>query len=84
MSRDGASPVTRPLSVLHIGYDWPYPFIAQGGFRYWQDIGIMTMALTDNMYSGLRKKDPVDPTGRTSQVISPTNGADDDQDAVIS
>jgi len=82
ISRDGNNPVTRPLSVVHIGYDWPFPNLAQGGFRSWQDLGTMYMALTDNMYTGMREKDPTDPTGRTSKVSSgslPT----DNQDAVI-
>ncbi len=84
ISRDGNFPITRPLSVLHIGYDWPFPGNAgaQGGFRFWQDLGTMYMALTDNMYTGMREKDPTDPTGRTSKVSTgslPT----DNQDAVI-
>lgn len=86
ISLDGAAPVTRPMSALHIGYDWPQnlsTFGVQGGFRDWMNLGTMYMEGTDNLYVGLREKLPVaqDPTGRTSTV---TTIQSDDQDAVIS
>ncbi len=77
---DGSQPITRPLSLLHLGYNWPVPGIV-GGFRSWMNIGLGMMEGTDNLYFGLREKNiGADPTGRTSQV---TAFQSDNQDAVI-
>jgi hypothetical protein len=85
ISLDGQVPVTRPISALHIGYDWPQnlsTFGVQGGFRDWMNLGTMYMEGTDNFFVGLREKLTVaqDPTGRTSTI---TTVQSDDQDAVI-
>jgi hypothetical protein len=80
ISRDGSQPITKPLSLLHLGYNSPISGIA-AGHRSWQDIGTMYMAETDNFYVGLRQKNSVDPKGRISSVLATPNDA---QDAVIS
>lgn len=67
ISRDGAIPITRPLSLLTLGYNFPLGS-TQGGYRWWQDIGTSYSSYTDNMYVGLREKSLGDPTGRTSVV----------------
>ncbi len=80
ISRDGNSPVTQPLSLLHLGYNSAVNGVA-AGHRSWQDIGTMYVAETDNLYVGLRQKSPFDLSGRTSAVFAnPT----DAQDAVMS
>jgi hypothetical protein len=86
MPVDGLIPIGVPLSLLHLGYQWPVNLQTQGiqgGFRDWMNIGTMYMEGTDNFYVGLREKlgPALDPTGRTSTVIA---GQSDDQDAVIS
>ncbi|MFZ5555073.1 MAG: tail fiber domain-containing protein [Bacteroidota bacterium] len=79
--RDGASPIQRPLSLLHLGYDFDLfgSGLAQGGYRNWMDVGTMYMAGTDNMYVGLRQKSNT-ATGYPSTIIANPN---DRQDAVV-
>lgn len=74
ISRDGSQPVTKPLSLLHLGYNSPISGIA-AGHRSWQDIGTMYMAQTDNFYVGLRQKNSADPKGRTSSVLATPDDA---------
>jgi hypothetical protein len=81
ISRDGANPILNPLSLMHVGYDSPFPFGTVAGFRSWQDIGTTYMASSDNFYVGLRQKAVIDPTGRTSAALVNPNDA---QDAVLS
>jgi hypothetical protein len=81
ISRDGNNPILNPLSLMHVGYDSPFPFGTVAGFRSWQDIGTTYMASSDNFYVGLRQKAVIDPTGRTSAALVNPNDA---QDAVLS
>lgn len=52
ISEDPATPVTRPLSLLHIGYN------TQGatndGWRPWMDVGMFASRSSDNVYLGLK------------------------------
>ncbi|MCW3104105.1 MAG: Collagen triple helix repeat-containing protein [Bacteroidetes bacterium] len=58
ISEDPAFPVTRPLSLLHLGYNTGLtPFIPPGstdGWRPWMDIGMFISNGTDNGYLGLK------------------------------
>ncbi|MFL5751892.1 MAG: hypothetical protein ACJ76F_00675, partial [Bacteroidia bacterium] len=55
ISHQPATPVIRPLSLLHLGYD-PSAFFApnNGGWRPWMDIGTYTSGLVDHLYVGLK------------------------------
>lgn len=57
ISADGANPVTRPLSLLHLGFNTGAVALAPGGtdgWRPWMDIGTFTSNGTDNVYVGLK------------------------------
>jgi hypothetical protein len=57
ISADGANPVTRPLSLLHLGFNTGA--IAPNGtdgWRNWMDIGTFTSNGTDNIYVGLKSE----------------------------
>ena len=69
ISHDGASPVTRPLSLLHLGYNTGLnsnPAGSTDGWRSWMDIGTFTTNGTDNMYVGLKNEG----TDRFDAVVS--------------
>lgn len=51
ISANGASPVTKPMSLLHLGFDSP----VSSGWRDWMDIGTYTTNGNDNMYIGLKR-----------------------------
>ncbi|PHR49618.1 MAG: hypothetical protein COA32_00375 [Fluviicola sp.] len=56
ISHDPANPVTRPLSLLHLGYNTG-SFLFPGttdGWRSWMDVGMFVAQGTDNMYFGLK------------------------------
>lgn len=77
INRDGNAPIQRPLSLLHIGYD--FPLLPQGGQRNWMDIGMMAMSGTDHVFLGLRQKSNT-ATGLPSTFLINPN---DQQDAVL-
>lgn len=60
ISHDGANPVTKPMSLLHLGYNTGVtPFGSSNltdGWRNWMDIGTFTGSGTDNMYVGLKRE----------------------------
>lgn len=51
ISSNGAAPVARPLSLMHLGFD----AVANSGWRNWMDIGSFTSNGTDHMYVGLKR-----------------------------
>ena len=51
ISSNGALPVQRPMSLLHLGFDAP----AVSGWRDWMDIGSYMTNGNDNMYVGLMR-----------------------------
>src|SRR6218665_628611 len=51
ISANGAAPVTRPMSLLHLGFDAPNP----SGWRTWMDIGSYMTNGVDNMYVGMMR-----------------------------
>jgi hypothetical protein len=56
ISYDPAAPVTRPMSLLHLGYNtgqFANTVGATDGWRPWMDIGAFISSGTDNMYVGL-------------------------------
>jgi Chaperone of endosialidase/Secretion system C-terminal sorting domain len=72
ISYDPNIPVTRPLSLLHLGYNTGLVGIGiTDGWRSWMDIGTFTSNGTDNMYIGLKQEVGIFP-------------ANDRQDAVVS
>lgn len=56
ISHDPFNPVTRPLSLLHIGYNTGSALFnaSLDGWRPWMDVGIFVAQGTDNMYFGLK------------------------------
>ncbi|MBN9294939.1 MAG: tail fiber domain-containing protein [Flavobacteriia bacterium] len=71
ISHNPGNPITRPLSLLHLGYNTGAVAITPGtdGWRPWMDIGIFTTNGTDNVYLGL--KDEGGPLGdRQDAVLS--------------
>ncbi|HEX8517840.1 MAG TPA: tail fiber domain-containing protein [Bacteroidia bacterium] len=54
-SHDPSFPVTRPLSLLHLGYNTgAFPGGVNDGWRPWMDIGMFISNGTDNGYLGLK------------------------------
>ncbi|NQX98699.1 MAG: tail fiber domain-containing protein, partial [Flavobacteriales bacterium] len=86
ISHNPANPVTRPLSLLHLGYNTGA--VGNGtidGWRDWMDIGTFTSNGTDNMYVGLKQETGGLPASdRNDAVVSwgdnggnnPLNGPD--------
>lgn len=59
ISHNPAQPVTRPLSLLHLGYNTGLsstPVGSTDGWRSWMDIGTFTTNGTDNIYVGLKNE----------------------------
>ena len=57
ISHEPNNPVTRPLSLLHLGYNTGLVGIGTtDGWRNWMDIGTFTSNGTDNMYIGLKQE----------------------------
>jgi hypothetical protein len=74
ISHNPATPVTRPLALLHLGYNtgntlFPLATPTTDGWRPWMDVGTFASEGTDNAYFGLKKE---------------TGFNNDRQDAVIS
>jgi hypothetical protein len=74
ISHNPATPVTRPLALLHLGYNTGNPLTpflgpTTDGWRKWMDVGTFSSEGTDNAYFGLKKE---------------TGFNNDRQDAVIS
>ncbi|MBC7863294.1 MAG: tail fiber domain-containing protein, partial [Bacteroidia bacterium] len=59
ISHNPASPVTRPLSLLHLGYNTgaaSFSGASTDGWRSWMDIGTFGTNGTDNFYFGLKQE----------------------------
>ncbi|MFN3341431.1 MAG: hypothetical protein ACK40M_01970 [Flavobacteriales bacterium] len=52
ISHDPFNPVTRPMSLMHIGYNATNA--TNDGWRSWMDVGTFISQSSDNMYIGLR------------------------------
>ena len=88
ISHEPNNPVTRPMSLLHLGYNTGNNFFnagSQDGWRPWMDIGTFTGNGTDNMYVGLKQETGAFPANdRHDAVVSwgdnngtnPLNGPD--------
>lgn len=66
ISSNGALPVTRPMSLLHLGFDSPQ----NSGWRNWMDIGSYTTNGNDNMYVGLKRESDDIQNDRFDAVIN--------------
>ncbi|MES2134394.1 MAG: tail fiber domain-containing protein [Bacteroidota bacterium] len=60
ISHNPVTPILRPLSLLHIGYDVFNAGSATniGGWRPWMDVGMSVVDNTDGMYVGLKNEGP--------------------------
>lgn len=77
ISHDPANPVTRPLSLLHLGYNTSSApiigFPLQDGWRPWMDVGMFISQNSDNMYMGMKDEG----NDRKDAVISWGDNIDD-------
>lgn len=88
ISHLGNAPLTRPKSLLHIGYDYGNPPIAAvQGYRQWMDLGMLVSNSRDHVWLGLLPRDTVTSTvtqfyerndavlawGTDRNVLSPLN-----------
>ena len=70
ISHSPTNPVTRPMSLLHLGYNVGGSSLTPGstdGWRPWMDIGTFISNGTDNMYIGLKEDAGTD---RLDAVVS--------------
>ncbi len=60
ISHNGSNPITKPLSLLHLGYNTGANASGPStdGWRKWMDIGTFISDGTDNMYVGLKREGP--------------------------
>ncbi len=83
ISEDGSNPITKPRSLLHLGYNTgmsPNQLNYADGWRKWMDIGMFVSSGYDNLYLGLKyegpdRHDAVLNWG-DNQEINPTTGPD--------
>ena len=54
VSHNGAAPVTKPLSLMHLGYSGVG--LSAGGWRPWMDVGTFTSNGLDHVYVGLKQE----------------------------
>jgi hypothetical protein len=55
MSESGATPLQRPKSLLHLGYDYG-GLLAVQGYRKWMDLGVLTSNNKDHVWFGLKPR----------------------------
>jgi len=54
ISHNPDNPVTRPLSLLHLGYNTQAAIPNENGWRPWMDVGMYVSQQSDNVYIGLK------------------------------
>lgn len=76
ISELGSQGLTRPKSLLHLGYDYGNNTVSTPpeGYRKWMDLGMLTSNNRDHIWIGLKPKDSL------VQFVSPVN---DRLDAVV-
>lgn len=62
ISESGVNPITRPLSLLHLGYNYNTVNLAgvpvsNNGWRPWMDLGMLTSNARDHVFIGLKPRD---------------------------
>ncbi len=57
ISESGRFPLTRPKSLLHLGYDYGSGIFAMEGYRKWMDLGVLTSNSKDHVWLGLKTRD---------------------------
>ncbi len=55
ISHNPANPVTRPMSLLHLGYNVDNP-TTNDGWRNWMDVGTFMSRATDHLYVGMKNE----------------------------
>jgi len=56
ISHNPSTPVTRPLSLLHLGYNTANA-TTNDGWRSWMDVGIFASQSSDNVYLGMKPEE---------------------------
>jgi hypothetical protein len=74
ISADGATPLTRPKSLLQIGYDYGNGLVGLEGYRKWMDLGVLASNNKDHVWIGLKPRDSIE------SYVTATN---DKLDAVV-
>ncbi len=77
ISQSGSNPVKKPLSLLHLGYDYGgnlFGLLLPRGYRTWMDLGTLTSTNEDHLWIGLKPR-----------VASPyaVSGSNNGMDAVL-
>jgi|GEM_PF-975590 len=70
ISHDPANPLTRPLSLLHLGFN-NNTGVNTFGHRQWMDVGTFTSQANDHMYVGLK----TNPNGTHDAIVNWGTGA---------
>ncbi len=69
ISADGATPLTRPKSLLQIGYDYGDGLIAMQGYRKWMDLGMLASNNKDHVWIGLKPREAIDYVTATNDKL---------------
>lgn len=78
ISENGSIPLTRPKSLLHLGYDYGNLGTGVEGFRTWMDLGMLTSTNEDHIWIGLKPR-----LATNAPVTTNVNNANDALDAAI-
>lgn len=82
ISQNGSTALalTRPKSLLHIGYDYGNFLVGPGiqGYRKWMDLGMLTSNNMDHVWIGLKPRLP-----QNTQVVQAVTSLDNQLDAVV-
>ncbi|MFN5983283.1 MAG: tail fiber domain-containing protein [Fluviicola sp.] len=75
ISQRGTTPLLRPKSLLHLGFDYGNEGTGIEGYRRWMDLGLLTSTNEDHVWLGLKN--------RLAQSMPVTGSSADSLDAVL-
>ena len=75
ISHNPDNPVTRPLSLLHLGYN-SSNYLTMDGWRPWMDVGMFVSNKSDHIYLGLKNETNDNNVNRQDAVLSWGDNAD--------
>lgn len=68
ISHNPDNPVTRPLSLLHLGYNTTN-YVTTDGWRPWMDVGMFVSNKSDHVYLGLKNESSVPTVDKQDAVL---------------
>lgn len=74
ISESGSTPLQRPKSLLHLGYDYGGGIVNIQGYRKWMDLGVLTSNNKDHVWIGLKPRD---------SLVTAVTAANDKMNAVV-